>query len=131
MLLLAFALSLIQLEAAPRPEVYAVRFAGEFEIADAVEARAQAANIVTVAIDHVGVPRGVTGICLVQGHVTGVVRASGVTPQGRVEVSIPCAARPARNGQRRIIMSDIREASFANLYLSDRGILLDFQPVAR
>lgn len=131
MLLLAFAMSLIQLEAAPPAEAYAVRFAGEFEIADAAEARAQAANIVSVAIDHVGVPRGVTGTCLVQGRITGVVRGSGVTSQGPVEVYIPCTARPSRSGPRRILMGAIREASSANLYLSDRGMLLDFEPLAR
>jgi hypothetical protein len=135
MLLLAFAMSLTQLDAAPapapRPEARAVSISGEFEIADAAEARAQAASIVTVAIDHVGVPRGINGICLVQGRLTQVVRGSAMTRLGPVEVNFPCTSSPSRSGPRRIVMSGLRAASSANLYLSRRGILLDFEPLPR
>lgn len=116
---------------APPAAAYDVRFAPELAIADAAEARAQAASVLTIAIDHVGIPRGVTGTCLVQGRVADVVRGAGAAARTPIELGIPCAAEPHGAGSRRIAMSDIQEGSFATLYLSDRQQLLDFAPLVR
>jgi hypothetical protein len=96
-------------------------------------ARSGAARVLLLAIDHVGVPRGTRGQCLVQGRVVEQQRGSGISPGAIVEASIPCAVRPdpARERGRLIAMADLRAGGFARLYLAPRLELADFEAIER
>lgn len=117
--------------AAPPRDVYVVGFTDEFDILDVALARTQAGSVLAIAIDHVGIPRGIRGHCLVQGRVIRVVRGTGPNPGGLIEVSIPCTSELYRSGSRRILMRDIREGESAQIYLDARQLLLDFEPLSR
>ena len=109
------------------PSPYRLRYTPDFAIADGEQARAAAQTILLVAIDHVGIPRGVTGSCLVQGRLAQVIRGRGPAPGGSFEASIPCGARPDRAGPRRIRMGDLQRGTFAHAYVSADRTLLDFR----
>ena len=106
---------------------YGLRFTGSLTIADAEQARAAAANVLTIAADHVGHPRGISGLCLVQGRVIGVVRGAGLTPRGTIALSVPCIAGPSDAGPRRIRSEELSEGTFADVFLSERMELLDYR----
>ncbi|TFI58101.1 hypothetical protein E2493_11915 [Sphingomonas parva] len=112
------------------PAIYGVRYTEELEIADAEEARAHAASVLAIAVDHVGVPRGIRGHCLIQGRVVGVVRGAGLTPRGLIDLALPCDAGPERDTPRRISTRELAEGSFGEVYLDDRHVLLDYRRVA-
>ena len=83
--------------------------------------------MLVLAVDHVGIPRGVRGSCLVEGRVTSVVRGAGLSPRGRVELSVPCHTGPGRGSERRIAMVQLAAGSFARLYLDEAQTLLDYE----
>lgn len=115
----------------PRQRV-GVRWADRFEIEDPAQARLEAKRVLLVAVDHVGIPRGATGNCLVQGRVVRQERGSGIGPGAIVEAGIPCAATPGLDGKRRRIwMGAMRQGRFARLYLAEGQGLADFEPVGR
>jgi hypothetical protein len=114
------------ISAAPAARPYAVRFVDEFEFQDAPQARANAAAVVLVAIDHVGVPRGTTGSCLVQGRVAQAVPGKLEGSLRAIEASIPCGIGPQSSGPRRIRMGELKEGTFARLHLSGNRTLLDY-----
>lgn len=116
---------------APPRDVYVVGFTDEFGISDVAQARIQADSVLAIAIDHVGIPRGNWGHCLVQGRVIRVVRGTGPKPGGLLEISIPCTSQLYPSGPRRILMRDIREGESAQIYLDARQLLLDFEPLSR
>jgi hypothetical protein len=107
---------------------HAVRSVEAFAFLDAARARTSAVSVLKVAMDHVGVPRGTTGGCLIQGRVVGLVRGPGLSPSGRIEFSVPCSAAPDPRGPRRIWMGDLQEGSFAHLHLDERNEILDIEP---
>jgi hypothetical protein len=107
---------------------YNIRHTREFEFQDVAAARERAASVLRIAVDHVGVPRGSTGSCLIQGRVAGVVKGVGLSPRRRFAVGVPCGSLLSR-GTRRLHMGDLREGRFANVYLSDENTLLDYQPL--
>ncbi|HEX6375033.1 MAG TPA: hypothetical protein VFZ91_04875 [Allosphingosinicella sp.] len=117
---------------APVRQRVGVRHSDGFAIEDPQEARRRAQRVLLVAIDHVGIPRGITGSCLVQGRVVREERGSGIRPGALVEAGIPCAARPGLSGsRRRIPMGAMRKGSFARLYLSEGHGLVDFVAAPR
>ena len=96
---------------------------------DPDEARRSAKWVLLVAADHVGVPRGSTGDCLVQGRVIRSERGDGVAPGARIEAFVPCTSMRSATGPRRIWMGDIPEGGFARLYLDPRSRLVDYERV--
>lgn len=120
-------------ETAGRPRqdrIYAVRGPEVLSYATSAEARANAANVVEVAIDHVGVPRGLTGgYCHVTGRVVRVVRGAGPTPQGRIEISAPCVAQPRPGESRRIPEGEFAKGSSSLFYFSAGQELLDVERI--
>ena len=115
---------------APRPRV-GVGFEPFLEAADRGRARSGAARVLLVAVDHVGIPRGTIGHCLIQGRLVEQERGSGLAPGALVEAGVPCAAhrRSDRDGERRIAMGEFRHGMFARLYLDGRNRLADFERV--
>lgn len=113
---------------APSRGWFGTRHTDEFEFQDAAEARAGAAKVVRIAVDHVGVPRGSTGSCLVQGRVEDVSRAAERAPRQRIQLGVPCGSLLSR-GPRRLHMGALREGAFANVYLSHNRSLLDYEPL--
>src|SRR5687768_11483435 len=81
-----------------RPGYHVTGLSVEPETADAAHRRAAAAIVLTIAVDHVGVPRGITGICLVEGRIHEVLRGRGQVAGSRIGLSIPCAAGRGRSG---------------------------------
>ncbi|MDB5668829.1 MAG: hypothetical protein JWL74_1779 [Alphaproteobacteria bacterium] len=124
------------LETAARPSpavprgIHRVRSSDELPVPVA-RARAAAASVLKIAVDHVGIPRGTRGICLVQGRVLAAARGAGLAPGEWIELGIPCIAGRDRNGSRRIAMGDMRRGSFAHIYLDEHRTLLDFEPATR
>lgn len=115
----------------PRQRV-GVRWSDAFAVEDPQQARRAARRVLLVAVDHVGIPRGTTGNCLVQGRLVREERGSGLRPGALVEAGIPCTAHPGLAGKgRRIGMGAMRAGRFARLYLSDGHGLSDFEAVER
>lgn len=112
---------------APPAGTYAIRSPETWDPADAAALRARAAAVLVLAVDHVGIPRGVRGSCLVEGRVTSVVRGAGLSPRGRVELAIPCQVGQAPGKERRIDMAEFDAGSFARLYLDEAQTLLDYE----
>lgn len=111
----------------PPAGTYAIRSPGAWALADASALRARAAAVLVLAVDHVGIPRGVRGNCLVEGRVTAVVRGAGLSPRGRVELAVPCHVGPGSGSERRIDMAQFDAGSFARLYLDEAQTLLDYE----
>ena len=112
----------------PWPRPYPVRFADRFEIDDVERARAGATRILKVAIDHLGIPRGMTGTCLVQGRVTATERGEAVLPGGAIEIGVPCGPTLSWDRSRRVRMAGMGQGNFARVYLDDRRTLLHIEP---
>lgn len=107
-----------------------VRWSDRFAIEDLAEARSRAERVLVVAIDHVGVPRGSTGNCLIQGRVLRQERGAGVGAGSLIEAGIPCTAeRGSRRNGRRVSMGAMREGGFGRLYLTATRDLADFETV--
>ncbi len=113
---------------APQLRRYLIRSGGQLS-ADVDGARARAAAVLRIAIDHVTVPRGTRGICRPEGRVTGVVRGAGFTPRGFVELAIPCAVEPSRTRSRSIWWGDVQAGNYANVYLDRFNAVIDFEAV--
>ena len=114
--------------AEPGPEQrYGVRFSETLGISDSRRAREAAVNVLAIAVDHVGYPRGIAGYCQVEGRVIGVVRGAGLSPRGTIELTVPCVAGPDRTGPRRISSKELDEGTFAELFLDERMELLDYR----
>lgn len=110
--------------------LYAVRSPDVLPHATAAEARANATNVLEVAIDHAAVPRGLTGgFCHVTGRVVRVVRGAGLTPRGRIELSVPCVARPRPGAPRRIQEGEFAVGSSSLFYFSAGQDLLDVERI--
>lgn len=110
------------------PRAYGLQFIERLEVPDVHRARASAVRVLTMAVDHVGVPRGSQGVCSVSGRVARTIRGPGLPANGRFSLGVPCAAVPNRT-EARIAMSHIFRGSFANVYVSDRDTLLDYELV--
>lgn len=107
-----------------------VRWSDRFAIEDAAEARSRAERVLVVAIDHLGVPRGSTGNCLIQGRVLRQERGTGVAAGSLIEAGIPCTAQPGwARDRRRIPMGAMSEGAFGRLYLTATRDLADFETV--
>ncbi|QPQ56101.1 hypothetical protein IC614_05910 [Allosphingosinicella flava] len=116
-------------KASPSHQIYGVRSAALDKAANSEEARAAAASVLILAVDHVGIPRGLEGDCLVEGRIKSVARGAGFAPYGRIELSIPCGAESSPGGKRRVAMANIRAGTFAAAYFDDQQHLLDFHSV--
>lgn len=107
----------------------AVRWSNRFAIEDRAEARLRAERVLVVAIDHVGVPRGSTGTCLIQGRVLRQERGMGVRAGSLIEAGIPCTAERWPRGVRQVSMGAMGEGGFGRLYLTATRDLADFETV--
>jgi hypothetical protein len=121
----------LQMNRAPWPRPFGVRFSDRFEIDDVEQARATATTVLRVAIDHVGYPRGMTGSCLVQGRVARVERGPALLPGGQIELGVPCGPAISPDGARRVRMTGMGEGRFARIYLGDRRTLLHIEQAPR
>lgn len=99
--------------------------------AERLEGSESEASVLSVAIDHVGFPRGVRGQCLVTGRINAVRRGPLRSPLGLVELSIPCSAEDSREEGRRIPMGELSRGSFAEIYIDNRQRLLDYRRLMR
>ena len=109
---------------------YAIRILEVLPYATSEEARANAAGIIEVVVDHHAVPRQITGgFCPVQGRVVGVIRGAGLTPRGRIDLLVPCVGRPRPGDPRRIPEGAFATGSRSLIYLSDQQELLDAERV--
>ncbi|HEX8572276.1 MAG TPA: hypothetical protein VF759_05955 [Allosphingosinicella sp.] len=113
--------------AAPARRWVGVRWAHRFAIEDPAEARRRAERVLVVAIDHVGVPRGSTGTCLIQGRVLREERGTGVAAGSLIEAGIPCTAERWPRDGRRASMGSMGEGGFGRLYLTATRDLADFE----
>lgn len=110
--------------------VYAVRGNAVSRYATAEEARTNAPTVLEVLVDHASFPRGVTGgPCFVNGRVLRVVRGAGLTPRGRIELVVPCVARPRPGDPRRIPEDAFGEGARSLFYFSAQQELLDVEPI--
>lgn len=116
--------------ASARSDVYAIRILEPLPYATSAEARANAAGVIEILVEHTAVPRQTHGgYCPVQGEVVRVVRGAGLSPRGRVDLVAPCVGRPQPGDPRRISEGAFATGSRSLLYLSDRMELLDAERV--
>jgi hypothetical protein len=113
---------------APLSKVHVAGFSGEIE-GDAARGRAGAAMVLRIALDHVGVPRGNNGKCLVLGRIDAVLRGSQLPRGGGIGLSIPCTGLRGSSGPGTVWMGDLNQGSFANVFLTREYKLIDYQPV--
>jgi hypothetical protein len=117
---------------APVRQRVGVGWSDRLAVEDVEEARSTARSVLLVAIDHVGVPRGVTGTCLIQGRVVRQERGSGIRTGALVGAGIPCGSQPHGGGKtRRIWMGAMRQGGFGRLYLGDRNRVAHFEAADR
>ena len=112
----------------PSPRPFSVPFSDGFEIDDIGQARSRATGVLKVAVDHLGVPRGMTGTCLIQGRVLESERGPSVVPGAVIEVGVPCGPMLGGDRSRRVQMDGLGEGRFARLYLDERRVLLHIEP---
>lgn len=111
---------------ASQDEHYAVHGPSVLRYETAEEARKRATNVLEVVVDHVALPRGRTGgPCRVEGEVVRVVRGAGLTPRGRIALTIPCVARSRPGTPRRILEGEFVKGVSSLFYFSERQELLD------
>jgi hypothetical protein len=110
----------------PRP--FHLPFADAFAIDDIGQARSSASQVLKVAVDHLGIPRGMTGTCLIQGRVLRSERGPAVVPGGAIEVGVPCGPALAGDRTRRVRMGGLGEGRFVRLYLDEGRDLLHIEP---
>lgn len=113
----------------PPASAYAIRSPGTRLDPDKDNVRANAAAVLVIAVDHVGLPRGVRGVCLLSGRIREVARGAGQTPRGAVDFNLPCHAHPDRGDGGRIDMAELRAGSHARLYLDASQTLLDYERI--
>jgi len=111
------------------PRRYGLQSIERLEVPDVHRARASAVRVLTMAVDHVGVPRGSEGVCSVSGRVARMIRGPGLPTNDRFSLGVPCAAVPDRT-ETRVAMSHIFRGSFANVYVSEQDTLLDYELVS-
>lgn len=117
-------------KAVPPASAYAIRRPETLPDAGKDDVRANAAAVLVIAVDHVGLPRGVRGVCLISGRIREVARGAGQTPRGPVDLDLPCRTDPdARGGGGRIDMAELHAGSHARLYLDASQTLLDYERV--
>ena len=112
-----------------RPTRVAVGHAHRFGPQDAPQARAAAARVLIIAVDHVGIPRGVTGTCLVQGRIDRAERGPRLVPGAEIGFGVPCSASILTAADRRVRMGELDQGSFARVWIGPRGELLDYERV--
>jgi len=105
-----------------------VQFSDRFGAENVEQAKAIAASVFTVAIDHVGFPRGMAGSCLIQGRVAQSERGLPVTPGASIELSVPCGTASYTDDIRRVHMREMGRGMFARVYLSGLRNLLHIEP---
>ena len=111
-------------------EIYAVRSPDVLRYGTASEARVNATNVLEVAISHAGAPHGVAGgFCHITGRVDRAVRGAGLTPRGRIELTVPCVARPEPGTPRRIQEGAFAAGSSSLFYFSADQELLDIERI--
>lgn len=113
-----------------RPRRFRIAFRDRLSIDDVEQARAAATNIAIVAIDHVGYPRGMSGLCLVQGRLARIEQGPPAVSGGQIEASVPCGIGNHGDRQRRVHMGEMGPGRFARLYLSDERSLLHIEPAS-
>lgn len=110
--------------------VYAIRVPEPLPYTTSTEARANAAGVIEILVEHTAVPRQIHGgYCPVQGQVVRVVRGTGMSPRGRVDLVVPCVNRSRPGDPRRISEGAFAIGSRSLLYLSDRMELLDAERI--
>jgi hypothetical protein len=96
-------------------------------------ADAAAVRVLILAIDHVGVPRGITGgDCIVQGRVIRVERGEPAASGSRVDTFLPCSFLPNSTDSGRYVRDgSLREGGYARISYGVGGRLLAFERLAR
>lgn len=126
-------LALAEAEAAAADlAVYGIR-SGELlpAVGDRARLAEAAASVLTVAVDHVGQPRGIRGQCLVWGRIVAVRRGAAHSARGRVEFGLPCSAGRSPDDGQRIAMGELFAGSYADIYLDRRQNLLEYRRLDR
>lgn len=110
-----------------RPTPVRISYDDRFDTLDATKARAEATRIVVVAVDHVGIPRGATGRCLVSGRIERGERGPRLVPGAEIGFSVPCSASIRIAADRRVHMGEMDAGTFGRVWIGPRGELLDYE----
>jgi hypothetical protein len=112
----------------PSPRPFRLSSADGLAIEDIAQARSSATGMLKVAVDHLGIPRGMSGICLIQGRVLRSERGPAVSPGAAIEVDVPCGPALAGDRTRRVRMGQLGQGRFVRLHLDEGRALLHIEP---
>jgi hypothetical protein len=108
-----------------------VRHIDAFEHKDSAEAMRTATTVAVVALDHVGVPRGSTGSCLLVGRILRTERGARLPTNASITFSVPCGSRSSRSRERLVVMGELRAGAFSRVYLDRDNAVQHIEPLTR
>lgn len=96
--------------------------------AERAAAAEAAPSVLGVAVDHVGIPRGVHGPCHIAGRIISVRRGAALSQRGLFELILPCSEHGADHEETgTVAMSELVAGTFADLYLNADQRVIGFR----